>query len=217
MDAPLPEGHPELIRVLSPLGVVIVFGVNNFPFAFSVLGGDAASAMAAGCVVIAKAHPSHPQTSSRVYELAAKALQQEGFPAGVLSLIHGVNAGVVALASGLSDLLGAKPFVGKSIDDGGIYSAPAIIKTTVAQVSTQPDALAIECFGPTGLVITYSSITELLTLVGELEGALPGSIFSSNEDANAVDVYLVNPHFGWITRNHAISSTCFLSKPAQGI
>jgi len=302
VEAPLPVGHPELMRALSPLGVVVVFGANNFPFAFSVLGGDTASALAAGCAVIAKAHPSHPQTSVKMYELAAKALLDQKFPPGVLSLIHGVEAGVIALkseavsagaftgsrtggralfdiaqsreipipfygelgsvnpvlvlASALSDpktfaaayldslllgngqfctnpsilfvpqnspiiseiesqivdrsptpflspatknghdknraklseLLGSKPVTGKTIDDGGIYTAPAIIKTTVAQVSTRIEALAIECFGPTGLVVTYSSIVELLSLIEYLEGALAGSVFATADDRNAAEV-----------------------------
>jgi NADP-dependent aldehyde dehydrogenase len=88
----------------------------------------------------------------------------------------------------LSELLKTEPIIGKSIEDGGLYSAPAIIETSVAQVSKQSEALAIECFGPTGLVITYSSIAELLTLIGDLEGALTGSIFASANDANAVEV-----------------------------
>jgi NADP-dependent aldehyde dehydrogenase len=297
-----PIGHQELVRAYSALGIVLVFGANNFPFAFSVLGGDTASALAAGCAVIAKAHPSHPQTSTKMYELATNVLNDQKFPPGVLSLIYGVEAGVIALRSeavsagaftgsrtggralfniaqsreipipfygelgsvnpvlalpsGLSDpkafagayldsllqgngqfctnpsilyvpenssviseiesqildraptpflspstkvshdknraelseLLGSQPVTGKTIDDGGIYSPPAIIKTTTARLSMHSGALAIECFGPTGLVVTYSSITELLSLVGQMEGALTGSIFASADDDNAVAV-----------------------------
>jgi len=93
-----PAGHPEFIRTLQPLGPVVVFGANNFPFAFSVLGGDTASALAAGCTVIAKAHPSHPQTSTQVYEIAAAIFAAHGFP-DVLTLFHGVEAGAYALKS----------------------------------------------------------------------------------------------------------------------
>ena len=98
VDAPLPVGHPELIRCVQPLGVVVVFGANNFPFAFSVLGGDTASALAAGCSVIAKAHPSHPQTSTAVFEIAAEVFAAHGFQ-DTLSLIHGVEAGAQVLKS----------------------------------------------------------------------------------------------------------------------
>jgi NADP-dependent aldehyde dehydrogenase len=76
----------------------------------------------------------------------------------------------------------------KTIDDGGIYSAPAVIKTTVGQVSMHPETLAIECFGPTGLIVTYSSIAELLSLIERLEGALTGSVFASVDDESAVDL-----------------------------
>lgn len=70
IDLPAPEGHPQFVRTFAPIGVVAVFGASNFPFAFSVLGGDTASALAAGCPVIVKAHPAHPQTSIRTFELA---------------------------------------------------------------------------------------------------------------------------------------------------
>ena len=57
------ESTPDLRRFLVPLGLVAVFGASNFPLAFSVAGGDTASAFAAGCPVIVKAHPAHPTTS----------------------------------------------------------------------------------------------------------------------------------------------------------
>ena len=302
VDAAVPIGHPELVRALSPIGIVVVFGANNFPFAFSVLGGDSASALAAGCAVIAKAHPSHPQTSTKVFDIAYKVLADHGFPTGVFSLIYGVEAGVVALkselvsagaftgsknggralfdiaqsreipipfygelgsvnpvvtlSSGLADpksfatayldslllgngqfctnpsilfvpkdsaviseiesqiaerspspflspstkgahdanraklskLLDSQPVLGKSAGGDGIYSAPAILKTTVVQVAANSDALATECFGPTGLVITYSSLPELLSVIDQLEGALVGAVFASADDEDAVAV-----------------------------
>jgi NADP-dependent aldehyde dehydrogenase len=301
VDAPLPVGHPELIRSVQPLGVVVVFGANNFPFAFSVLGGDTASALAAGCSVIAKAHPSHPQTSTAVFEIAAEVFAAHGFQ-DTLSLIHGVEAGaqvlksesisagaftgslrggralfdiatsrknpipfygelgsvnpVVALESGLTDpkaftaayldslllgngqfctnpsilfvpagssvvgeiesqikerkptpflspatksghdanrselasLLGATPVVGEEDNDGGLYSAPAVIFTQIGSPTFNLEALRLECFGPTGVVVTYSSLGELIETIDSLEGALTGSIFAGADDAAALDV-----------------------------
>ncbi|MEY9837776.1 aldehyde dehydrogenase (NADP(+)) [Streptacidiphilus sp. EB103A] len=89
-----PAPRPDLRRWKVPLGVVGVFAASNFPFAFSVPGGDTASALAAGCAVVVKAHPDHPSTS----ELAAAALREAavavGLPADVLVLVHGRQAGV---------------------------------------------------------------------------------------------------------------------------
>jgi NADP-dependent aldehyde dehydrogenase len=92
-----PAGHADLRQVLVPLGPVAVYGASNFPFAFSVLGGDTASALAAGCPVVAKAHPSHPQTSQAVADLAVGALASAGAPAGTLALVHGFEAGVALI------------------------------------------------------------------------------------------------------------------------
>jgi NADP-dependent aldehyde dehydrogenase len=84
---PLPR--PDLRRMLVPLGPVIVFGASNFPLAFSVAGGDTASALAAGCPVIVKAHPAHPGTSELVAGAINDAARICRMPPGVFSLIHG--------------------------------------------------------------------------------------------------------------------------------
>jgi NADP-dependent aldehyde dehydrogenase len=89
--------RPELRRVLLPIGPVAVFAASNFPFAFSVLGGDTASALAAGCPVVVKAHPGHPRLSERTAAIAQKALTVTGAPAGVLGLIAGESEGVELL------------------------------------------------------------------------------------------------------------------------
>lgn len=88
-----PAGHPELRRMLLPIGPVAVFGASNFPFAFSVMGGDSASALAAGCTVVAKAHSSHPQTCGFVASIATKALAQAGAPEGTFAMVRGHDAG----------------------------------------------------------------------------------------------------------------------------
>ncbi len=97
IDPPDPAAvppRPELRRWKVPIGTVAVFAASNFPFAFSVPGGDTASALAAGCPVVVKAHPDHPETS----ELAAAAIRDAavkvGLPADVLTLVHGRQAGV---------------------------------------------------------------------------------------------------------------------------
>lgn len=89
---PLPR--PDLRRMLIALGPVVVFGSSNFPLAFSVAGGDTASAFAAGCPVVVKAHRAHPGTSELVAGAITRALTACGLPAGVFSLIHGGGASI---------------------------------------------------------------------------------------------------------------------------
>ena len=93
----LPVPRPDLRRMLLPVGPVLVFAAGNFPFAFSVGGGDTASAWAAGCPVIVKAHPGHPETSKRTAQVLAEALETAGAPRGALGIITGYDAGVEAL------------------------------------------------------------------------------------------------------------------------
>ena len=85
--------RPELRRWKVPIGTVAVFAASNFPFAFSVPGGDTASALAAGCPVVVKAHPDHPQTSELAAETLRAAAEKAGLPADVISVIHGYQAG----------------------------------------------------------------------------------------------------------------------------
>ncbi|MFI6829202.1 aldehyde dehydrogenase (NADP(+)) [Kribbella sp. NPDC050241] len=92
-----PVPRPDLRRVLVPLGPVLVFAASNFPFAFSVCGGDTASALAAGCPVIVKAHPGHPELSARTADVMVAALASAGAPAGSFGLIQGFDVGVTAL------------------------------------------------------------------------------------------------------------------------
>jgi NADP-dependent aldehyde dehydrogenase len=84
---PLPK--PDLRRMLIPIGPVIVFGSSNFPLAFSVAGGDTASALATGNPVIVKAHSGHPGTSELVAMAVRRAVVACGLPAGVFSVLHG--------------------------------------------------------------------------------------------------------------------------------
>ncbi|RGE24314.1 aldehyde dehydrogenase (NADP(+)) [Leucobacter sp. wl10] len=89
--------RPDVRRTHLPLGPVINFSASNFPFAFSVMGGDSASILAAGCPLIVKAHSGHPDLSDATAEVAAEALAAAGMPDGVFQLIHGREAGVAVL------------------------------------------------------------------------------------------------------------------------
>ncbi|MBX3463479.1 MAG: aldehyde dehydrogenase (NADP(+)) [Planctomycetes bacterium] len=84
-----PQPKPDLRRMLVALGPVAVFGASNFPLAYSVAGGDTASALAAGCPVVVKGHPAHPGTSELVGGVVGAAVRALGLPAGVFSLLHG--------------------------------------------------------------------------------------------------------------------------------
>jgi NADP-dependent aldehyde dehydrogenase len=86
-------GRPDVRRMLGPIGPVAVFSASNFPMAFSVAGGDTASALAAGCPVVVKAHEGHPRTSVLVARTLWRALSAAGVPDEVLGLVHGFEAG----------------------------------------------------------------------------------------------------------------------------
>lgn len=93
----VPVPRPDLRRFQVPLGPTLVFAASNFPFAFSVPGGDTASALAAGCPVVVKAHPGHPETSARTAAIVVEAWEGAGMPAGSFALVQGQQAGVDAL------------------------------------------------------------------------------------------------------------------------
>lgn len=89
--------RPDIRRTHIPIGPVINFSASNFPFAFSVLGGDSAAILAAGCPLIVKAHSGHPELSDATAAIAVAALRDAGMPEGVFHLIHGREAGVEVL------------------------------------------------------------------------------------------------------------------------
>lgn len=90
--APLPR--PDIRQRAVPLGPVAVFGASNFPLAFSIAGGDTASALAAGCPVVVKAHDAHPGTSEIVGRAVTAAVADSGLPAGTFSMLFGSGPGL---------------------------------------------------------------------------------------------------------------------------
>ncbi len=94
IDTAIPDKappKPDIRKMLVPLGPVVVFGAANFPFAYSTAGGDTATALAAGCPVIVKAHPAHAQTSELVAAAILKAAKDCAMPEGVFIHIHGAS------------------------------------------------------------------------------------------------------------------------------
>ncbi len=125
IDPAMPDRKPlpraDIRSVLRPLGPVAVFGASNFPLAFSVAGGDTASAFAAGCPVIVKAHSAHPGTSELVAQVIVNSVGACGLPAGAFAIVYGAGSQVGAAlvqhpavkAVGFTGSLGA----GKSLMD----------------------------------------------------------------------------------------------------
>jgi NADP-dependent aldehyde dehydrogenase len=97
IDSPNPDiipPRPDLRRMLRPLGVIAVYSASNFPFALSTVGSDTASALAAGCAVVVKAHSAHPNTSRETGRVVTEALAEGGAPADLFSVIYGTQSGV---------------------------------------------------------------------------------------------------------------------------
>ncbi len=114
--------RPDLRRYKIPLGPVAVYSASNFPLAFSVPGGDTASALAAGCPVVVKAHPDHPATSELCAALLRRAAAEAGLPDGVVSLVHGFQAGIDLVRH---PLIAAAGFTGSVRGGRALYDAAA--------------------------------------------------------------------------------------------
>lgn len=117
---PLPR--PDLRQIQIALGPVGIFGASNFPLAFSVAGGDTASALAAGCSIVVKAHPAHPGTSEMVGRAIAQAAKATGMPKGVFSLLHG-HSPFVGMAIVNHPLIKAVGFTGSFKGGKALFDA----------------------------------------------------------------------------------------------
>ncbi|WP_280419863.1 aldehyde dehydrogenase (NADP(+)) [Nocardia carnea] len=114
--------RPDLRRYRVPIGVVAVYAASNFPFAFSVAGGDTASALAAGCPVVVKAHPDHPATSEATARALQDAAQRSGLPPDVVRVVHGFDAGVALVRH---PLVAAAGFTGSVRGGRALFDAAA--------------------------------------------------------------------------------------------
>jgi acyl-CoA reductase-like NAD-dependent aldehyde dehydrogenase len=155
---PPPAGHPAMVRQRVPLGPVAMFSASNFPFAFSVLGGDTASALAAGCSVVVKAHSGHLMLSNRVFGLVQQVLKAQGLPVGLVGMIQGGGSDVgvrlmqhPAIAAGaftgstrggsaLQAIANARPrpipFYGELGSTNPVVALPALLATKGAELAT---------------------------------------------------------------------------------
>jgi len=155
--APAPGPEHKLIQ--RPIGPVAVFGASNFPLAFSTLGGDTASALAAGCPVVVKGHPAHPGTGEIASDAITAAIKKCQLDAGVFSFIHD-NTTVVGSAlvkhplikavgftgslrggRALFDLCAARPepipFFGEMGSINPVFLMPAAAKARGAEIGVQ--------------------------------------------------------------------------------
>jgi len=151
-----PAPRPDLRRMLMSIGSVAVFCASNFPLAFSVAGGDTASALAAGCPVIVKAHGSHPGTAELVATAVQRAVSAEGLSLGIFSLLHGQGRRVgIRLVT--HPLIKAAGFTGSRQAGRALLTLqfPARIRS----LSTPRWAASIPCFFcpvPSGIVVRKS-------------------------------------------------------------
>jgi NADP-dependent aldehyde dehydrogenase len=171
--------RPDLRRTLVPLGPVLNFAGSNFPFAFSVAGGDTASALAAGCSVIVKAHPGHPALSLRTAQIVAQALERAGAPRHTLQVIFGQEAGVEMLRS---DHVRAGTFTG-SIHAGRLLA-------DVAAARPRP----IPFFGELGSV--NPQFVTRAKLVADLDAICSGYVASLSASAGQ---FCTKPGFLFVT------------------
>ncbi len=119
-----PAPRPDLRRMLIPIGPVVVFGSSNFPLAFSVAGGDTASALATGNPVVVKAHSGHPGTSEMVATAVSRAVAACGLPAGTFSMLQG-SGKVIGLALVRHPATRAVGFTGSRAAGRALFDAAA--------------------------------------------------------------------------------------------
>ncbi|MDX1618513.1 MAG: aldehyde dehydrogenase (NADP(+)) [Balneolaceae bacterium] len=135
------DTEPVVKSMQIPLGPVGIFGASNFPLAFSVAGGDTASALAAGCSIVVKGHPAHPGTSEMIAEAILAAVKKTGMPEGTFSMVHGVSH-EVGMAIVQHPLIKAIGFTGSFKGGKAIFDAatdrPEPIPVYAEMGSTNP-------------------------------------------------------------------------------
>ncbi|WP_328297977.1 aldehyde dehydrogenase (NADP(+)) [Streptomyces sp. NBC_00435] len=154
--------RPELRRYKVPLGVVAVYAASNFPLAFSVPGGDTASALAAGCPVVVKAHPDHPATSELCVSLLRRAAVASGLPAGVVAVVHGFEAGLELIRH---------PLISAAGFTGSIRGGRALFDAAAARPVPIPFHGELGSLNP--VVVTAAAAAERAEEIG---GGLAGSV-----------------------------------------
>lgn len=218
--------RPDVRRVLEPVGPVLNFAASNFPFAFSVAGGDSAAALAAGCPLVVKAHSGHPELSRRTADVVTAALAAAGMPDGVFQLIEGQQNGVALLQDDriragaftgsthvgrlLADIAAARP---RPIPFYGELGSVNPVYATAAAVRAEPDLLQ-------GFLTSVSgSAGQLCTKPGFLFVPDDADLGELAEAASAVAEHrLLNPGIGraFEERRRAVLGADGVSVLAEG-
>ncbi|MGW4033496.1 aldehyde dehydrogenase (NADP(+)) [Streptomyces sp. NPDC004838] len=154
-DASRTPPWPDLRRYKIPLGVVAVYAASNFPLAFSVPGGDTASALAAGCPVVVKAHPDHPATSELCASVLRRAAAKAGLPEDVVTLVHGFDAGL---------RLVRHPLVAAAGFTGSVRGGRALFDAAAARPSPIPFHGELGSLNP--VVVTEAAAAEKAERIG---------------------------------------------------
>ena len=162
-----PIPRPDLRRMLIPIGPVAVFGASNFPLAFSVAGGDTASALAAGCPVVVKGHPAHPGTSELVGEVILRAAAQTGMPPGTFALL--TSSGRTT-----GEALVKQPEIAAVAFTGSFAAGTALFQAAAARPVPIPVFAEMSSVNP--LVLTRGA---LATRSGEIASGLATAISNS--------------------------------------
>ncbi|MHA7285645.1 aldehyde dehydrogenase (NADP(+)) [Arthrobacter sp. MDT3-44] len=168
IDPALPERAPlprlDIRQRHIGLGPVAVFGASNFPLAFSTGGGDTASALAAGCPVIVKAHNAHPGTAELVGHAITRAVEESGLPAGVFSLVFGAG-------SSIGQALVADPHIKAVGFTGSRSGGTAIMATAAARPEPIPVYAEMSSINPV-FVFPGAISDDVDTLASGLVGSL---------------------------------------------
>ena len=201
IDPALPDRQPlpraDIRRMLVALGPVVVFGSSNFPLAFSVAGGDTASALAAGCTVVVKAHRAHPGTAELVATAINRAIAACGLPPATFSLIHG-GGSTIGIAMVKHPATAAVGFTGSSAAGRALFDAAA----------SRPH--------PIPVFAEMSSLNPLFALPGALaERAAPLATGLVTSFTLGVGQFCTKPGLVFVTRSP--DTDTFLQKLADAV
>jgi len=181
----MPSPKPDLRKMLTALGPVVVFGAANFPLAYSTAGGDTASALAAGCPVIVKAHPAHAKTSEMVADAIHQAVKKTGLPAGVFQHLHGrgTEVGQALVAHPLTRAVG---FTGSLAGGKALFDLankrPEPIPVFAEMSSTNPVILFPETLQKDAARIAKKVVASMTLDVGQFCTS-PGLMIAIDDDS----------------------------------